>query len=126
MLNPGSVLVLLCIFLNACTSMQPIQDPPSELAEQLEIGDRLVIYDAEGNVFPMILTLIEEDHLVGAAGKKVQRPKRVPIENITRIEVEKLDGTRTALAVAGGTVMAIVFLPWAAFGLGLEWLDGNY
>ncbi len=104
------VILIAGISLVGCTTMRPIETQQSNLTEQIEVGDHLVIYEKSGRIADMTLTLIDGDSLHGSLADSRRTPVQVDINDIEKIEVEKIDGVKTTLAVIGG---AIVIVPLA-------------
>ncbi len=104
------VILIAGISLVGCTTMRPIETQQSNLTEQFEVGDHLVIYEKSGRIADMTLTLIDGDSLQGSLADSRRTPVQVDINDIEKIEVEKIDGVKTTLAVIGG---AIVIVPLA-------------
>ncbi len=104
------VILIAGISLVGCTTMRPIETQQSDLTEQFEVGDHLVIYEKSGRIADMTLTLIDGDSLHGSLADSRRTPVQVDINDIEKIEVEKIDGVKTTLAVIGG---AIVIVPLA-------------
>ena len=102
------IILLASISMIACTTMRPIDREKYELNEKLEIGDHLVVYEKTGRIVDMKLDSIEGDYLEGTSTDGFPTMVDVKIDDIEKIEVEKIDGVKTTLAVVGG---AIVFLP---------------
>ena len=105
-----TVILIAGISLVGCTTMRPIETQQSNLTEQFEVGDHLVIYEKSGRIADMTLTLIDGDSLHGSLADSRRTPVQVDINDIEKIEVEKIDGVKTTLAVIGG---AIVIVPLA-------------
>ncbi len=105
-----TVILIAGISLVGCTTMRPIETQQSNLTEQIEVGDHLVIYEKSGRIADMTLTLIDGDSLHGSLADSRRTPVQVDINDIEKIEVEKIDGVKTTLAVIGG---AIVIVPLA-------------
>lgn len=115
------MIILLCLTsMVGCTSMQSVKSEPSRLAEQLEVGDRLVIYESSGRVIDMTLAMIDGDTLRGALTIAPATLVEVNIADIQKIEVEKVDGGMTALAVVGGTAAVVLVLPLLVLGAALS------
>ena len=102
------IILLASISMIACTTMRPIDREKYELNEKLEIGDHLVVYEKTGRIVDMKPDSIEGVYLEGTSTDGFPTMVDVKIDDIEKIEVEKIDGVKTTLAVVGG---AIVFLP---------------
>ena len=111
------VILIAGISLVACTTMRPIETQQSNLTEQIEVGDHLVIYEKSGRIADMTLTLIDGDSLHGSLADSRRTPVQVDINDIEKIEVEKIDGVKTTLAVIGGAIVIVPLAVLAAIGL---------
>ena len=80
----------------------------------MEVGDHLVIYEKSGRIADMTLTLIDGDILEGTLAGNNFIPVEVDINDIEKIEVEKIDGVKTTLAVVGGTIILLPLMLIAA------------
>ncbi len=109
-----TVILIAGISLVGCTTMRPIESGQSNLTEQLEVGDHLVIYEKSGRIADMTLTLIDGDILKGTLAGNNFIPVEVDINDIEKIEVEKIDGVKTTLAVVGGTIVILPLMLIAA------------
>jgi len=109
-----TVILIAGISLVGCTTMRPIETGRSNLTEQLEVGDHLVIYEKSGRIADMTLTLIDGDILEGTLAGNDFIPVEVDINDIEKIEVEKIDGVKTTLAVVGGTIVILPLMLIAA------------
>ena len=108
-MNSKLIIILIAgISLIGCTTMRPIEAQQSNLAEQVEVGDHLIVYEKSGRIVDMTLGVIDGDSLEGTLADDTLIPVEVDINDIEKIEVEKIDGVKTTLAVVGG---AIVILP---------------
>ncbi len=109
-----TVILIAGISLVGCTTMRPVESGQSNLTEQLEVGDHLVIYEKSGRIADMTLTLIDGDILEGTLAGNTFIPVEVDINDIEKIEVEKIDGVKTTLAVVGGTIVLLPLMLIAA------------
>jgi len=109
-----TVILIAGISLVGCTTMRPLETGQSSLIEQLEVGDHLVIYEKSGRIADMTLTLIDDDSLEGTLADNSLIPVEVDINDIEKIEVEKIDGVKTTLAVVGGTIVILPLMLIAA------------
>lgn len=109
-----TVILIAGISLVGCTTMRPLETEQSSLIEQLEVGDHLVIYEKSGRIADMTLTLIGDDSLEGTLADNSLIPVEVDIDDIEKIEVEKIDGVKTTLAVVGGTIVILPLMLIAA------------
>ncbi len=104
--------ILLCITsLVGCTSMQSIDSGSTRLTDHLEVGDRLIVQEKSGRTLAMSLLMFDEEQIIGAICGDPRRQVEIMVADIEKIEVEKLDGGMTALAVVGGTVAVITVVP---------------
>ena len=100
------IVLLAGLALTGCTTMRPI-DSTTSVAEEIEIGDHLVVYETSGRIVDMTVQVIEADKLVGTLGTEGGAPIQVMIADIEKIEVENIDGAKTTLAVVGVTVVVV-------------------
>ena len=112
-----TVILIAGISLVGCTTMRPVETGQSKLTEQLEVGDHLVIYEKSGRIADMTLTLIDGDSLHGGLTNARLTPVQVDINDIEKIEIEKIDGVKTTLAVVGGAIVIVPLAMIAAVGL---------
>lgn len=108
------VILIAGISLVGCTTMRPVDTQPANLTEQIEVGDHLVVYEKSGRIVDMTVSVISDTTLDGTLASNTYVPVTVNIDDIEKIEVEKIDGVKTTLAVVGGT---IVILPLAVLAL---------
>ena len=103
-----TLLVVLVCALSACSSLQTIEMPPSELAESLrggqllEIGDRVVIATNDGTLHKLRFSGIEEDAIIGGSGE------RIPIGQVAALKTPEFSMGRTALL--GSAILASVWV----------------
>ena len=86
------VILIASISMIACTTMRTIDQEKYELTEKLEIGDHLVVYETTGRIVDMKLDSIEGDYLQGTSTDGYPTMVDVNINDIEKIEVEKIDG----------------------------------
>ena len=108
------VLILAGLALSGCTSMRAIESNAS-VAEQISVGEHLVVYEKSGRVVDMTVRVIDTDRLGGTLGTEGGAPVEVLHADIEKIEVERIDGAKTTLAVVGVTVVAVPVVFFAAF-----------
>ncbi len=98
-----------------CTTMQEVKPREGALIGHLEIGERIIVYEKTGRIVDMRLVLIEDDVLRGSLFFDGLEPIEIRLDEIERIEAERLAAGRTTAAVLGGIVLA----PLAAVGAGV-------
>ncbi len=108
------IVLIAAVSLIGCTSMRPMSTQDTDLSAQLEMGDHLVVFENTGRIVDMTLTEIDGDILRGRSTDGSMGPTQIDIANIEKIEVEKISGVKTTLAVVGGI---IVIVPLAALAL---------
>lgn len=89
--------------LSACTTVQQVQsaDLP-QLASLVQVNDTVTCTLRDGSTATIKVTSVEHDALVGAN-------QRMPIADITRAEIKRLDTTKSVLlglAVVAGVAAA--------------------
>lgn len=109
-----TVILIAGISLVGCTTMRPIETGQANLIEQLEVGDHLIVYEKSGRIVDMTLGVIDDDSLEGTLADNSLIPVEVDINDIEKIEVEKIDGVKTTLAVVGGTIIILPLMLIAA------------
>ncbi len=109
-----TVILIAGISLVGCTTMRPIETGQANLIEQLEVGDHLIVYEKSGRIVDMTLAVIDDDSLEGTLADNSLVPVEVDINDIKKIEVEKIDGVKTTLAVVGGTIIILPLMLIAA------------
>jgi hypothetical protein len=112
-----TVILIAGISLVGCTTMRPVETEQSKLTEQLEVGDHLIVYEKSGRIVDMTLDVIGGDSLEGTLAGNNFIPVEVDIDDIEKIEVEKIDGVKTTLAVVGGVIVIVPLAMIAAVGL---------
>lgn len=91
---------LLCF--TACTSLRPLEQVgPSQIKEEVAIGERVVIEASDGQTYDLEVTKLGDDALWGRA--KTGKYYKVPFAAIKSINAEQLSGSRTA----GGTSIVL-------------------
>ncbi len=114
-MNSKLIIILTsAISLIGCTTMRPIEAQQSNLAEQVEIGDHVIVYEKSGRIVDMTVAVIDGDSIAGTLADNSSLPVSVDINGIERIEVEKIDGAKTTLAVVGGTIVVLPLMLIAA------------
>ena len=117
------ILILITVFsLAGCTSMRPMDISEPDFAEQLEAGDHLVVYEKSGRVIDMTLAQVEDTKLVGSWHDNGYDTVDIEIDQIVKIEIEKISGPKTTAAVVGG----IILIPVVAAGAAVAVVAGAY
>lgn len=101
------IVLIAAVSLIGCTSMRPMSTQETDLSAQLDMGDHLVVFENTGRIVDMTLTEIDGDILRGRLTDGSIGPVSVEIANIEKIEVEKISGVKTTLAVVGGIVIIL-------------------
>lgn len=101
------ILLILLVPLAGCTSMRAVDSGETTLTDQLEVGDHLIIYETSGRIIDMTLTMIDKDRLHGLVNPGSYGSVQVKLKDIEKIEVEKIDGVKTTLAVVGTVVILV-------------------
>ncbi|NCF51736.1 hypothetical protein GWP57_09000 [Gammaproteobacteria bacterium] len=103
---------ILCVLLTAismigCTTMRPVDTRQPELERKLSPNDHLLVYEKSGRVIDMTFIELDAEILRGRLTDGSQGPTSVDIAEIERLEIEKVDGVKTTLAVIGGTIIIV-------------------
>jgi hypothetical protein len=109
-----AVLMLLFMFAG-CTTMQQLRPQDPALADGLKIGDRLIVYEKSGRIFDIRFVRLDGGMLRGSMTDDGLDSVEIRLDNIERIEAERVAVGRTTGAVLGGIVLA----PIVAVGAGL-------
>ena len=111
------LIMLLAAFTAAgCTSMQELQANDRPLEEVLRQGDHIVVYENSGRIVDMRYVRMDGRLLLGSLYANGLSTVEVDVDDIERIEIERISAGRTTLAVMGGIALA----PIAALGMGAE------
>lgn len=115
-MNGKLIIILIAgISLTGCTTMRPVDTQQTDFAERLETGDHLVVYEESGRIVDMTLDAIDGDYLEGTSAVDGFVYVDVNINDIEKIEAEKIDGVKTTLAVVGGVIILVPLVVIAAF-----------
>lgn len=115
------VVLISVIALAGCTSMRAMDLSQADFAEQLETGDHLVVYEEGGRVVDMTFAQTDGNTLFGSLHSNGLESVEVEVDEIMKIEIEKISGAKTTAAVVGG----IVLIPIVAVGAGLALVAGG-
>ena len=109
MLFRRAVVAAVIVSLTACSTMRAIEDfSPSRIQEQVAVGDEVRIAATNGKVYELTVTQVEAESLTGrTTGGKVFKVQYTAIQYI---EVEKIDGWKTAGATLGSAVIVLYAL----------------
>ena len=114
-----AALVLLVFVLSACTTMQEVRHPEASLGDYLKIGDHIVVYTTSGAIVDMRYVLLDGDTIRGSLYHDGLETVAVRLDEIEKIEAERIAAGRTTAAVLGGIALA----PIAAMGAGVALAD---
>lgn len=84
-----------------CTSIQTVNPATTNLAEQLEAGENLVVYERAGRVIKMTLVSIQGETLNGTLTDSPETAVAVNFADIYQLKVERIDKRKTTIAVLG-------------------------
>ena len=107
-----TIILLTVISLAGCTSMRPMDVAEPGFVEQFEAGDHLVVHEKSGRVVDMTFVRADEGTLYGSWYGNGLSTVEVDIDQVLRVEVEKIFGGKTTAAVFGG----LLLLPVVAAG----------
>lgn len=101
------VFAVAAICLAGCTSMRPMDARTTDLASELDVHDRVIVYEKSGRILDMEYRDIQDGEIRGWAtdGSGTVSAR---VDDIERLEIEKIDGVKTTLAVVGGSALALV------------------
>ena len=101
------VAILVAVSLMGCTTMRPLEATRAQLEADLEPDDRLLIYESSGRIVDMTFIELDGDTIRGRLTDSGQGPISVDIKDIEKLEIEKIDGAKTTLAVVGATIVLV-------------------
>ena len=98
-----SLLILLAASVG-CASIRPVRDPARFIAE----SNPAVVYVTHNNGALLTITQprVSGDSLVGTWAA-VSQPLALPLSHLQRVRAVQRDGTRTTLAIAGASMIAV-------------------
>ena len=99
--------MIAAISLIGCTSMRPVDAQRTDLAAELEADDRLLVYENSGRIIDMTLIALDDGTIRGRMNDGSRGPISVAVADIEKLEIEKIDGAKTTLAVVGGTIIIV-------------------
>ena len=108
------VTLVTAISLVGCTTMRTMEAEKETLAEKIEVGDHLVVYESSGRIVDMTLTEFDGSNLHGKLTADSFIGVDVNIDDVEKLEIEKVDGVKTTFAVIGGAVVILPLLIVAA------------
>ncbi len=109
------LVALILISLVGCTTMQELRPQDGSLAGTLKVGDHIIVHEASGRIIDMRFVKVDNGILLGSLLNDGLHSVEIKVEQIERIEAERIAMGRTTAAVIGG----IVLLPIAAVGAGI-------
>jgi len=104
------ILVISAISLVGCTTMRPIDTQDSSIIDEVKVGDHVIVYERSGRTVEIDVDEISYSKLSGSSANGSNRSINVNIADIEKVEVEKIDGIKTTLAIVGGTVVVLPVL----------------
>jgi hypothetical protein len=99
--------LLTAISMVGCTTMRPVDMGQAELQRKLSANDHLLVYEKSGRVIDMTYIELDAEILRGRLTDGSEGPISVAVAEIERLEIEKVDGVKTTLAVIGGTIVIV-------------------
>ena len=115
-----NILLMVCLVIQAsCTTLKEVGSVDVPLDQILKTGDRIVVYEKTGRVIDMRYVLLGNGEIRGSLTENGLKAVEVRIDQIEKIEAERIGAGRTTVAVIGG----IVFLPIVALGAGIGMAD---
>ena len=115
-----ALLVILCmVFAQGCTTLKDVSDTSVPLDQLLETGDHIIVYEHNGQIVDMRFVVLDGDVIRGSLTSNGLEVVTVNVNDIEKMEMEKIHGGLTTAAVIGG----IVLLPIAAMGVGMSIAD---
>lgn len=110
------VIVLLMAAVSACTTMQEVKPRDGQVVDRLEIGDHIIVYSNAGEIIDMRFVRIDGEVMRGSLFGDGLETVAIRLDQIERIDAERIAAGKTTAAVLGGIVLA----PIAAVGAGIS------
>ena len=117
MFSKQMILFIAVISLAGCTSMRMVDLAQPGFADHFEAGDHLVVYEKQGRIVDMKFTQVEDGILYGSLSNNGLTTVEVRLEDVGKIEIEKISGAKTTGAVIGGIVLLPVVAAGAVLGV---------
>ena len=115
-LHTIATLTLALLLFTGCTTMQEVKQQNQPLATYLKVGDHIKIYEKQGRIIDMRYVRIDGTTLRGSLYSNGMEAVAVELDQIEKIEAERIEPGRTTAAVLGGIVVA----PIIALGAGMS------
>ena len=81
-------------------------------------GDRIVVYETTGRIVDMTYSHVDGDRIVGSTSSSGYAPVEIAFADVQRIEIERIDGAKTTLAIIGGTIIVVPLVALAGLAGG--------
>jgi len=117
MFNKRLILLVTLFSLGACTSMRTVDLADSGYADRFETGDHLIVYEKYGRIIDMKLAQVDNGVLYGSLSSNGLTPVEVALEDVSKIEIEKISGAKTTGAVVGGIALLPIVAAGAVLGV---------
>jgi hypothetical protein len=114
---------LLIAAFSGCTSMRTVDRTADETAPAVEVGDRVRVVTRDGRELEFTVTRIDGEVLAGNGSRSQARGTgadefRIPFQDVALVQVESLDGWRTAGLVAGSALLVYTAMFLVAMAIG--------
>jgi hypothetical protein len=106
---------LTILSLVGCTVFRPVEYTELQLPELIEVGKTYKFTEKDGSVTEMKVTAVSPTKVTGT--REHGSGKTILAENLTAVEVERIDGVKTTLAVVGGIILIPVILIALVLGI---------
>lgn len=115
------IVILLCICMLGCTSMQAVEGPVLAEPTQLSTGDSVQVTTKAGRSYELTVTELSNDAITGQDDDG--KLWKVPFDQVRSLEIERFNTAKTAGATAAGlslTAIVLIVLGTIAFGKAIE------
>ncbi len=100
-------LLALLISTTGCMTLRPLEGHDT-LTNLVKVGDKVEVIKKDGHINRFTVGKVTDEFIAG--NDKYGSLVSIPVTDIETVSVEKINGTRTTLAVVGGTVVGTIAL----------------
>ncbi len=100
-------LLALLISTTGCMTLRPLESHDT-LTNLVKVGDKVEVIKKDGHINRFTVGKVTDEFIAG--NDKYVLLVSIPVTDIETVSVEKINGTRTTLAVVGGIVVGTIVL----------------
>ncbi len=98
-------LLALLISTTGCMTLRPLEGHDT-LTNLVKVGDKVEVIKKDGHINRFTVGKVTDEFIAG--NDKYGSLVSIPVTDIETVSVEKINGTRTTLAIAGGSIALFV------------------